>query len=207
MLFLQIANYYPMLKKFLAEYKKLRANKRFEPIFDTTLFVVITFAIHYSYRYWEQEFDHRIFGYQLLTPALFSWFTDAVFIHSRWVLDFILPFKTEGRTFYFENNCSVQIVASCSGIKQMLQAALLILIYPGPWKHKAWFIPMSLVIIHLTNVFRISGLGFVMAYWPDQWQFAHDWPFRIIFYVVIFFLWVTWNDRFYHKKLKPKVKS
>jgi exosortase/archaeosortase family protein len=196
-----------MIKKLLAEYKKLRANKRLEPIFDTFLFVFITFAIHYLYRFWEHDFDHRIFGYQILTPAIFTWFTDAVFTHSRWLVDFLIPIKTNGRTFFFENSCSVQIVYSCSGIKQILQFVLLILVYPGPWKHKAWFIPLGAVLIHFTNVIRISGLCITMAYWPDHWHFAHDYPFRIIFYVVIFFLWVTWNDYFYHKKSKTKVKA
>jgi len=196
-----------MFTKLIGEYKTLRKNKRLEPIFDTSVFIIITFAIHYLYRYWEIEFDYRIFGFQLLTPAIFDWFTNALFNHSKWLMSHFLHFTTSTRTFNFENNSSVKIVFSCSGIQQMLQFALLILLYPGPWKHKTWYIPMGAILIHLTNVIRISGLCIVMANWPNHWKFAHDYPFRIIFYVVIFFLWVIWNDRFYHQQSKAKVQQ
>jgi exosortase/archaeosortase family protein len=196
-----------MLRKLLDEYNRLRANKNLEPIFDTALFILITLVIHYLYRYWAINLQYHILGVQILTPEIFNWFTDRVFFHSKWVLDILIPIKTNGRIFYFENSYSVQIVESCSGIKQMLQLALLILIYPGPWKHKAWYIPLGILIIHITNVIRISGLGLVMANWPDHWHFAHDYPFRFIFYVVIFFLWVVWNDKFYHHKSKSKVEA
>jgi exosortase/archaeosortase family protein len=196
-----------MFTKMMDAIKKLRANKRLEPIIDTSVFILITFTIHYLYRYWEYNYDHRIFGFQVITPAIFTWFTNGVFMHSKWLVGHFLSITTIDRTFFFENGYSLNIVFSCSGIKQMLQFALLILLYPGPWKHKAWYIPMGLVMIHLTNVIRISGLCVTMAYWPQHWHFAHDYPFRVIFYVVIFFLWVIWNDRFYHTSSKSQVKS
>jgi exosortase family protein XrtF len=143
----------------------------------------------------------------ILTTGLFEYFTDVVFNHTRIVVDWLLPIETQDRILYFANSCSVRIVPSCSGVKQMIQFLLLILLYPGPWKHKAWYIPAGLIMIHLTNVFRLSGLCIVMANWPDHWKMAHDYPFRFIFYVVIFFLWVIWNDRFYHAKSKAKAKS
>lgn len=191
-----------MLKNLKSSIKKIRTNKRYEPIIDTLLFVSITLIVHFSYRYWERASYFSIFGVGILTPGLFEWFTNLVFAHTRALVDFILPIQTSGRIFYFANECSVQIVASCSGIKQMLQFLLLMLLYPGPWKHKAWYIPLGIVLIHLTNVLRLTGLCIVMANWPEHWKTAHDYPFRIIFYVVIFFLWVIWNDRFYHKKSK-----
>jgi exosortase/archaeosortase family protein len=196
-----------MPENLLARFKKIKAEKRFEPIIDTMLFITITLVIHFTYRYWERASYFSIFGVPVLPYQMFEWFTDIVFKHTRAVVDLILPIQTVDRIFYFTNSCSVQIVASCSGVKQMLQFLLLMLLYPGPWKHKAWYIPMGLVLIHLTNVFRLSGLCVVMANWPEHWKLAHDYPFRIIFYVVIFFLWVIWNDRYYHKKSKTKVKS
>ncbi|NVO21354.1 MAG: archaeosortase/exosortase family protein [Bacteroidetes bacterium] len=196
-----------MLKKLMAEWNRLRKIRRLEPIIDTTLFIIITFAIHYAYRYWEHQMDFSFFGFQVLPPALFYWFTDAVFSNSSWVVSHLIPIQTSGRTFFFENQTSINIVPSCSGIQQMLQFILLIIIYPGPWKHKSWFIVLGSIIIHLTNVFRISGLCIVMAHWPKYWHWSHDYPFRIIFYVVIFFLWVIWNDNFYHGKSKAKMKA
>jgi len=201
--FLREPNFIHMPAKILLNVKNLLSDKRFHPLMDTGLFIIITLAIHYGYRYWEHGMQYYLFGFQVLTPGMFDNFTQVVFEHTHKFLNLLLPNETYGRTFVFENQCSVRIVPSCSGIKQMLQISLLLLIYPGPWKHKLWFIPMGIVIIHFTNIIRLTGLGIVMANWPEHWQFSHDYPARIIFYVVIFFLWVIWNDKFYRKTQKP----
>ena len=196
-----------MIKKLLEAYRSLRSNKRTEPLIDTFLFMFITLAIHFTYNYWAIKFQYRIFGVQVLTPALFDWATEHVFRHTRLVVDLLLTNNVVERTFTFENNYSLWIVPSCSGIKQMLQVSLLFILYPGPWRQKIWFIPLGMVIIHITNVLRLAGLCVVMANWPQHWQFSHDYPARIIFYVVIFFLWVIWNDRFHHRKSKADIKT
>ncbi len=90
---------------------------------------------------------------------MFDSLTQVVFEHTHKLLDLIITNETFDRTFVFTNECSVRIVPSCSGIKQMLQISLLLIIYPGPWKHKLWFIPMGMVIIHFTNIIRLAGLG------------------------------------------------
>ncbi len=84
---------------------------------------------------------------------------------------------------------------TCSGLKQFYQAFFLFLLYPGPWKHKAWFIPMAVAVMHLVNVFRIVVLSLVMLHAYHQWDIIHDWVVRPMFYVVLFGLWVWWDQR------------
>lgn len=74
--------------------------------------------------------------------------------------------------------------------------------FPGPWKHKLWFIPLGLIIIHLVNVFRISGLAYYLKYTPPQeyWEFSHDYIYRPFFYVVMFALWIWWVEKILPKK-------
>ncbi len=55
---------------------------------------------------------------------------------------------------------------------------------------------MGIVIVHLTNLFRITGLAVITVTIPQYWEFAHDYLFRPFFYVVIFFLWVWWVEKF-----------
>jgi exosortase/archaeosortase family protein len=196
-----------MLKKLFTDLKKLHADKRWAPFFDISYFVFLTFAIHYLYRYWYLNFDASIFGFQIITPGIEDFFTNSVYLHSSWIVNAIMPVKLDNNTFYFYNDCSVIINHSCSGVKQILQFAVLMLFYPGPLKHKAWFIPMGMFLVYLTNVFRIVGLSVVMNNWPQHWQFAHDYPFRVIFYVVIFLLWVWWNERFYRGKGSGRVRE
>jgi len=81
------------------------------------------------------------------------------------------------------------------------------LLYPGPWKHKLWFIPVGVFIVHLTNLFRIIGLSVVLINYSDYWKFSHDNLFRPFFYVVIFIMWVIWVEYFYKKKKHPSKKS
>jgi exosortase/archaeosortase family protein len=192
-----------MFRKYYISYKELRAGDRYGPIIDLLNFVVLILAIHFLYDFFTAQFDyiiHRIFG-------IYDWFNVTVYKQCKFFLSYLVPVKSEGQKFIFANKDSIDILFPCTGVQPMLQFALLLFLYPGPWKHKAWYIPMGMVIIHLTNVFRITGLGIVMAYWPQHWYYAHDYPFRIIVYIVIFILWVVWNDKFYHRKSKSGTKQ
>lgn len=120
-----------------------------------------------------------------------------VFYQSVWVDRHILsiPLRISGLTMYFENGSWITINESCAGDKQILQFMLLLLIYPGSWKHKLWYIPMGMLIIHGTNILRIVLLSLVSIYKPGWWHFAHDIPLRGMFYVVILILWIIWVER------------
>jgi exosortase/archaeosortase family protein len=78
-------------------------------------------------------------------------------------------------------------------------------LFPGPWKKKLWYIPIGLIVIHLTNIFRIIALSVIVMEWPQYWTFSHDWILRPFFYVVIFIMWVIWVEKFRTKPKKAKV--
>ena len=164
---------------------------------DVMLFVIITLAIHFMYRYWANKTDY--WPVSDLMHQAHDAAAQVVYNQSVWLIDHILhiPITTGGnRVIHFQNNGFIGINESCSGLKPILQFILLILIFPGPWKHKAWFIPLGMVILHLTNLFRITGLSVVTIISPQYWAFSHDYLFRPFFYVVIFFLWVWWVEKF-----------
>jgi exosortase/archaeosortase family protein len=101
----------------------------------------------------------------------------------------------------FANQKALQVAESCSGLKQFFQIAILFLLYPGPWKHKIWFIPLGFVAIHLTNILRVAGLSVWMANDIPFWEFGHNWVMRPIYYIVIFTLWYIWNQFIFKKTL------
>ena len=76
----------------------------------------------------------------------------------------------------------------------------LMLLFPGPWKAKLWFIPLGLVVIHFVNVFRIFGLGLTLIPWPAYFDQFHDYFFKTIFYFIIFLMWVVWVEFIAHRK-------
>lgn len=200
-------------KEFIKRNKRAFSNfirrHRLEALTDVALFIIITLVIHYSFRYWANQL--HFYPVKALYFSLSSWLSEQVYVQSIWFVEHVLkiPFTAvdQTRTMYFANSGYIAVNSGCSGFKPMLQFMLLMMIYPGPWRHKLWFIPMGLFIVHLTNLFRITGLSVVIVQWPDYWDFSHDYMFRPFFYVVIFSLWVWWVERFRPVTKKTKATS
>jgi exosortase/archaeosortase family protein len=191
------------MKKLIEEISKFIKKYKLHVLKDVAIFVIIILVVHFSYRAWVRYTD-----YWPISGAMHSLHDRAstlVFHQSVWIIDHVLGMAIttdENKVIYFQNNGYIGINESCSGVKPILQFVLLMLLFPGPWKHKAWFIPMGIVILHLTNLFRISGLAVVTITAPQYWDFAHDNLFRPFFYVVIFFLWVWWVEGFKNQPFK-----
>ena len=183
------------MKKLLAEADKFIKKNKLDVLKGIFLFAVITLVIHYSYRFWARQ------DYWPVAAAMHTAhdrMSDLVYGQSTWFIEHILPIpitKDDNRVMRFENGGYIGINESCSGLKPMLQFILLFLIFPGPWRKKLWFIPMGLLIVHLTNLFRIVGLAVVTVTVPQYWDFSHDYLFRPFFYVIIFLLWVWWAEK------------
>lgn len=171
------------------------------------IFIIVTLTIHFAYRYWANSTAY--WPIQNTMYQAHEAMAQLVFDQSRWLIDNILniPFTVTDRTYYFTNKGFISINHGCSGLKPILQFVLLMLIFPGPWKHKAWFIPMGIILVHFTNLFRITGLAVVTITVPEYWDFAHDNLFRPFFYVVIFLLWVIWAEKFHAPSPKPHALS
>ncbi len=198
------------------KYHVIEERFKLKPLRDVILFALITISIHFLYRLWAITFDYYIFGFQVLPPSVHMFFVDILYNSSRLVMQLLsLPFDSDGYNFLIHNPefpthgdkyiFTIKVVSSCSGIKQFIQFALLMIIFPGPWKHKLWYIPMGLVLVYITNVLRIVGLSELVRFSPESFKWVHDYVFRPIFYVVIFSLWVIWveyykNNRKFHWK-------
>ncbi len=185
------------MKKLYGELSKSIKKYRLYVLKDVIIFVIVTLTIHYAYRYWANSKNYWPIENQMNLAHEKA--SQLVFDQSVWLIEHVLriPITTdENRFIRFGNGGFIAINHGCSGLKPILQFVLLMLIFPGPWKHKAWFIPMGIVLVHFTNLFRITGLAVVTITIPQYWDFAHDNLFRPFFYVVIFFLWVWWVEKF-----------
>lgn len=168
--------------------------------------MIILLFFHFMWR----SFITEILSVEFIRSSA-QWLAMQVYIESRWVVEFLGVHVTafdelrigqslrENVFYHAENNGYVSVNPSCSGLKQFYQWFFLMILFPGPWKHKAWFIPAGIVIIHLVNVFRIVSMVFVTIHLVEYWDFIHDWILRPFFYVVMFLLWVWWNEKFYLK--------
>lgn len=166
-------------------------------VFDVLLFAAITVFFHHLW--W--DFARLIKSFSAVNITA-DWLADRVFDGSLWINTKLLGLHvtTEEPNFmWFSNGGYVQVNESCSGLKQFYQIVVLFVLFPGPWRHKLWFIPMSILIMHFVNILRIVILSIMVLWKPDYWDFTHDWILRPGFYVVIFGLWVVWVEKFRKK--------
>lgn len=185
------------IKLFIKKYK-------LDALADVALFILITALIHYSWRFWQVNFNYA--PIRELMYSLMGLMSAEVYRESVWLVAgmYDIVADKEALQWVLPNQCTIYINEGCSGLKQMIQFALLMMLFPGPWKKKLWFIPLGVFIMHLTNLFRVLGLTVVMMKWPQDYMFSHDYIFRPIFYIVIFLLWMWWNDRIRKRALQAK---
>ena len=184
------------------------------------LFIILIISFHYLYLGW-QALDYWPVG--KLVYNLMLWSVDLVYSQSCWVLDHI--FRIDITTFSGtrlitaidskEGLARVVIAPECASLKQWMHWLFLMILFPGPWKHKLWYIPAGLVIIEWTNVVRICGILLMQIAWPDihihlfgndinTFHLAHDYIFKLFFYLIIFLMWMLWVEKFYNPSLKTK---
>lgn len=161
--------------------------------------MLITYGFHKLWWFLAAEIKSTAF-IQLSADNL----AEKVYHASYWVNKSIfgLQMTKDGwNVMRFANNKALYVAESCSGLKQFFQVAVLFLFYPGPWRHKVWFIPVGFIAIHLINIVRVVLLSLWMANDIPFWDFAHNWIMRPMYYVVIFVLWYIWNEFYYRKNL------
>ena len=118
-----------------------------------------------------------------VTAKIAGWFTEGV--------RYIEPY-----TVRFADNSGVKIIWGCTGLKQSFIWIVIMVAAAGPWRHKAWFIPMGLLAIYIFNIFRIAFIAILCEHHPEWFDLLHTYIFKYIFYFMLFLLWVWWTECF-----------
>jgi exosortase family protein XrtF len=105
------------------------------------------------------------------------------------------------RTIGIDGTSGLWIGDPCDGIKLFALFAFFIIAYPGNWKHKLWYIPAGITLIHFMNIFRIVALCIVVLKKPSLLEFNHTYFFQVLMYGFVFLLWLIWIRRFGKKKI------
>ena len=194
----------------LKELKAYCKNPKNRSTVNVGLFVLLIISFHFIYLGWQA------LGYWPVgkwVDQLMLWSVNMVYSQSCWVLDHLLRVDlttVESERFISTLNSDngwarVSIAPECASLKQWMHWLFLMLLFPGPWKHKLWYIPAGLVVIEWTNVVRICGVLLMQVPWPNSFHIAHDYIFKVFFYLVIFLMWVLWVEKFYNPSLKAKL--
>lgn len=183
------------------KYNQFIERFKLQPFKEIIIFMAIITGFHLFWNFWGFWSDYKIFGVHVIKPTV-----EPMLIHLRivsaWIANNLLGISTivEDELLIHEEVHHMGVTWGCAGIKQIIMFFVLMLIYPGPWKKKLWFIPLGLLAVHLTNLFRIISLYAIVIYKIEWFTFTHDWILRPFFYVVMFLLWVWWVE----KLSKPK---
>ena len=178
---------------------------------DVGQFIILILSFHVLYLGWQAIEYWPIKG---AIDKLSLWSVERVFRESCWVLQHIfgIEITTQSNLRVISalskegGFVNVMIALECASLKQWFHWLFLMLIFPGPWKHKAWYIPAGLVIIEWTNVVRICGILLMQRQWPgpNTFHIAHDYVFKVFFYLVIFLMWVLWVEKFKNRSIKKE---
>ena len=181
---------------------------------DVGLFIILIITFHFLFLGWQALEYWPIKG---AIEKLSLWSVNRVYKESCWVLQNVLGIdittissqRLIGTLSKEGTFVKVVIAPLCASLKQWFHWLFLMLIFPGPWKHKAWYIPVGLVIIEFANVIRICGILLAQWQWPgpNTFHIAHDYVFKVFFYLVIFLMWVLWVEKFKNKALKKQENS
>lgn len=178
-------------------------SEQFKFLLDVFWFAVIIYGFHLLW--WNGHLERFLSRYTSFTDIQ-EFLAHQVFLPASWIVSHIIGYviQTGHNTIYFSNEGSIAIEKGCSGLKQMYEWLALMILFPGPWRHKLWYIPTGIIIIHLENILRIVILSVVEMHWPAHWSFIHMWVMRPFYYVVIFLLWLVWVEKIKNKRTKIK---
>ncbi len=177
------------------------------PVRHILYFLFLLFAVHFLYLLWKDLFGY--FPIEGFVNWLFDSISRLVLKQSVWVID-ALGFEVEAvgaRIHVGPDKLFVTVTPECTTLKQWVHWLVIMIFFPGPWKHKLWYIPAGILVIHLTNIVRISGLAILRPPFPEvkYFNFFHDYIFKTLFYAVIFMMWHLWYQRFTLKNPRREV--
>lgn len=193
----------------ISDFKAYCNDPKNQSTVNVGLFILLIISFHFLYLGW-QALGYWPVG--KFVERLMVWSVNMVYGQACWVLDLVFRLNittiSSQRLIAAENIdggfARVIIAPECASMKQWMHWIFLMVLFPGPWKHKLWYIPAGLVVIEWTNVVRICGVLLMQIPWPGSFRLAHDYVFKIFFYFVIFLMWVLWVERFYVKQKKIK---
>lgn len=86
----------------------------------------------------------------------------------------------------------LNVFEGCNGINVMIVFVAFLIAFGGQAKKLVWFLFSGLIIIHLTNIMRLSLLYYVAQHYKIYFYFIHKYIFTAILYLIVIVLWVIW---------------
>jgi exosortase family protein XrtF len=185
------------------------AISRLKPYQNIIYFLLVMFGAHFFWK-WVVDADLHSHYIAIFGVDCTMQFYEISKLTTQLVYQFSRLFPNtddlrmgDAYLWFVNGKITLGILWGCTGVKQLYIFLLIMILYPGPWKKKSWYIPMGCVILFLYNIVRISAILSLTYQHPERFEFLHEGLFRYIYYGLIFLLWVTWEEAIRKKQATP----
>ena len=187
---------------------RFKVPESIEPYSGIIYFVVLLMLSHFFWKFTvlgdETETVVTFFGMNISAP--FNLMADHVAKVTTRMLE-IMGYSislSADNVVRHDNNVAVHVVWACTGLKQAYIFVCIIAFYRGTLKNKLWFIPLGLLVVYLFNIFRIVVITALIKENPEWFYILHEHVFKYLFYVIIFGMWILWEEVVSKKTVQPK---
>jgi exosortase/archaeosortase family protein len=195
-------------------FTKINFDKYFRqirPLKGVLIFIVVMMAANWFWKIFVHDGDYdpnvTFLGLDITAPFRFEQ-KEIIRVVSLIFELFGIPFAiNHGTAFEFVNRQSSDIAWGCTGLKQAFIFMCIMIFSCGSWRSKWWYILGGLVVVHIVNIVRISVVGIVLSHNPAAFDLVHTYFFKYIFYLIIFLMWVVWEEYFIKKELRTKKET
>ena len=87
----------------------------------------------------------------------------------------------------------IQVIYGCTGIIQISQITIILLLYPISWRQKLYLFPLSIVIMIVAAIIHFLILVPIAYHFPGWFPLFHNHLSRIIFFGIVFVTWLFWE--------------
>ncbi|MDO5760081.1 MAG: exosortase/archaeosortase family protein [Bacteroidota bacterium] len=204
-------NFFLTIKTEIQKIWQVKSNRTI--IKDTLLFFVATITFHILY--WNANMNTWIFG--PYTKEVFDFFTNLVYKASTPFISLFTnrSFDIADTSYYFytlseegvkQYYAIMTVIDDCSGVKQLLQWALVMILCRGKWFGKIFYYLFGAIILLFANILRVLILTGIFSVNASLFHPIHDWVARPAMYVIIFVMWLFWLSLIDKKKAKKEEK-
>ncbi len=132
------------------------------------------------------------------------WVTDQAALVLRvcgWPSVAVNHVTTPTTSIVYKGSAIVSVFEGCNGINVAIIFVAFLLAFGPVGKRMSWFLPMGLLVIHVSNILRIVLLFLVTVYLPGYVYITHKYFFTASIYATIFVMWIAWVRTYL---VKPK---
>ena len=174
---------------------------------DIIVFMLVIVSFHAFWKIGREADDTQqlIHFYGVNFSSFFTFISE---IWANLVYRFVFLFKGEllelqvSNLHYADTDTGMSIIWGCSGVKEALMTALVIISAKGSYLKKIVYIPLGMFAVLLLNYIRLVSILFLVHHHPEMFDFVHGILFRVIMYGGIFLVWLGWTEKVSKKEFK-----